>query len=620
MKKQLLLGAFSFSTCANALFAQSITTVEMGRSSGICSDVSTPYLATTPTQLNPLVYDPQSGLLLFLHKQDVTIWGGGGSADGKFRYDISTDGGGTFTTDIGTLQQIYTRKAFLPQAAIFNPNASTNPLDQKLVYLATTLDPSPAVEGFVAGVSDITDSGTPTATENYVINPSGNTYVLSSLAQAAPGVFFTVEHQYDGANYTGNIQLYKGVWNSGTSDVDWSAATVLQPTFDMTYDGSIHFAGIPMVAFAPDGQKGWLAFAADVFGDTTKSPVFYKTVNGGTTWTGPFNVNMAACTWASPVQYRRTLTHDYDLSVDADGNPHLAASVWMQNEPNVLNYQPAPQFGGRLMDITSPDGGTTWEFKQIAPLLTYETEYYCAGNPGDLYTYNFVQCARDAQGEHIFYSWADSDTILVNGGIGFGEINNLAPNLRISALRVDDGYRTCVKRLADSDLLWSGRITMPYMSPIVMSNQGNFELPIVFAEATVNDFAEAIAYHYAGNSAQIHSSEFEPFNDYSIDWMDIVTDTCANNVSAQIQPESNVWEVTVFPNPAQQYVQVQLSGDSPAQTTISLLSLQGQIISQQTSFITNGVVSLDTKQLPAGLYLIHVVNEQHTSVHKVSKE
>lgn len=126
--------------------------------------------------------------VVFIHNQDVNVWGGGGAESDKLRYDRSVDGGRTFTADLGPLDQIYTRRARHPNIVLANPAGNADPLAARLVWSASTLDQTPSADGHVAGVSTIAANGQPVSTENYLF--AGEPATLpAGLTPGLPGEF-----------------------------------------------------------------------------------------------------------------------------------------------------------------------------------------------------------------------------------------------------------------------------------------------------------------------------------------------------------------------------------------------------------------------------------------------
>jgi hypothetical protein len=175
---------------------------------------------------------------------------------------------------------------------IYNPAANTNTANAYVGYLAATINSiSSAWNGVVSGVRNLNGTGN---TENYnqpIINPQ---LIAHSVVKGAPGVFWAIDALFNGTNITG-LTIYKGVWNSLSSDIVWSNNFSVTPPFNTAYSG-IPQIGDYNIAFDPTGNIGWFSFLSHVSPGATAYayyPVFYKTTNGGATWTGPIQVDLS---------------------------------------------------------------------------------------------------------------------------------------------------------------------------------------------------------------------------------------------------------------------------------------------------------------------------------------
>lgn len=468
-------------------------------------------------ELNQIVcVDSLGGMIAFIHRQDVSIWGGGTTENGRFRYDISTDGGATFSNDIGDMQPTYTNYGRYPNITAYNPGTTSNPFDAKLAYCApTNRFPTPGWIGHVVGVNDVTTSGTPAfRTDNYVFDAE-NTLLPGGLCQGQPGEFWYTDYQYDGTNVMDSVQLYKGTYNTSTGDIDWVLAHKLVPGYDISADGTIHAVG-PNIAFSPDGNTGWVGMLSNIGNDANNGvyfPVFFKSTDGGDTWSAPMEVNLDAMPWiADSLQSLwvdslgnpagsglATCAFDYDITVDNGGNVHLAVVIGNAGVGQAFSI--GSGLAKFIGDVHTNDGGATWQTAYIAPVLAFRGTF---GSANPMTMDNFVQIARDEEGSIIFYSWADSDTAQFTGnmtGLGLGESDNLAPNLRIAARRVFDGAMPYPKIITDGDLVWDGRMLIPAMAPIVHKDGCRYELPIVGMELLQNDPNLETAFFYFGKDA-----------------------------------------------------------------------------------------------------------------------
>ena len=615
MKRQLGILFLVFTMIPNFLLAQ-INPVQLGRASNV--------LTILRPQQNQVTVNHESNSIAFIHQQDITIWGGGGTANGRLRYDLSTDGGNTFTNDIGVLQLTYTNYARFPQTIFYGTDA--NAFNNNLVWAAPTNHfPTPGWLGIVTGISNVTLSN-PSSTEHYQFDPEP-THTLGGLCEGLPGEFWMTEMIFDGSNIGDSVQVYKGTYNSGTQDVDWALHIRRYVDYALSYDGSRHMEE-PNMAFSPDGLTGWIALVGDIVGgsDSTYNPIFLKSIDGGATWSSPMEVDLRNVGYTSsgsldaelkalwedvnnnPISSGRpTCTYDFDVTVDANGNPHLFVVIGSASTA----ASPAPDYSVKsglaklAVDITTPDGGNTWSMHKVSPIYTFRGEFGTPDpNNGSLQQMdNYTQVSRSESGSHIFYSWVDSDTTTANGGVGFGVADNLAPNLRIAAKRVSDGYVSCPKWITSGDIFWDGMALFPTMAPEVLTDysgfQAEYKLPIVFVQMIANNQLEPCSFHYLGNDATVLESDF---------WGEaawINTDNCFVNPTVGIQ-ESKMENIVLYPVPATD--RLTISGLKLEKAyLIEVFNNVGQLI-LETQIDNVKKTDLNVSELIDGYYTVRMVS------------
>ncbi len=603
-----------------------VSPVELGRASNIFSILR--------TEQNQVYADDNLGIVAFIHRQDVTIWGGGTAENGKLRFDISVDGGTTFSPDVDVLNATYTRPARYPNITGFNPNNETNPFNTFLAYSAPTLNPS--WDGHVTGMADVTTSAPSNATETYSLL-SSETLLQGGLTEGRANEFWTVEAQYDNSTdpgtVLGDIYVNKGMYYDTTSppDIVWSRYDTISPNHIIRSDGSVSLFG-PNIAFSPDGETGWIAWLGDLDtgGDSVYSPIFIKSTDGGTTWGSPIEVDLNAnpdvAEWLTsfwsqvdsatgdtfPISTgRATCLIDYDITVDANGNPHMAVvigsgAVVGTPDPYYGIYDGIEKF---MADVTTDDGGATWYVNYVAPVLAFRGEF---GNTGPVGMDNFPQISRTPSGDHVFYSWVDSDTSQTTGsmnGIGFGESDQLAPNLRIAGRRISDGYMTCYKRITDGDFLWDGTALFPTMAPEVIIDNGMVELPIVMVNMITNEPLESCIFSYFGNDATIDpATEFYPKSQLILEWdAPSCVDTTITNVASIVSNEVVLGQS--FPNPTNGNALIKFELPFSANISLDLTNIYGQ----QIAVIADGdypsgrhEIVVDTRELATGTYFYNL--------------
>lgn len=582
---------------------------QMGRASNIYSILR--------GEQNQVWANDSLNMVAFIHRHDVTIWGGGGAESGKLRFDLSIDGGSTFVNDLGPLNNNYQRPSRYPNITGFNNSGTANPFAAQLVYSAPTLSPSPDWDGYVTGMSSI-DLATPVVTETYSLLNS-NTLLQGGLTQSTPGTYWTADFRYNGAT-TGEIFLNKGTYNATNNDIDWVRQdTVVPPHFDPAAPTLIG----PNIAFSPDGQIGWVAFMGDLVGglDSSVSAIFMKSTDAGASWGAPQEVDLRTVPWiADSLQTlwisvdsvsndtvpasdgTPTLAFDFDLTVDINGNPHLVSVVGTAAEGTP--YSISSGIAKFIADIWSPDGGATWDASYIAPILTFRGTF----GTGDPVTMdNQPQISRTPNGDHVFYSWADSDTSAATGsmnGIGFGNSDNLAPNLRIAGLRISDGAKTCYKRVTDGDFIWEGRALFPALAPEVLVSGDSIYMPIVMVEMIANDPLQPCQFWYFGQDAN-----FDAATDFGTS-VNLAWDAnCVPLVNVQDEVNSGIILGQSFPNPTSDKAVIEFEMPFSADVTIDLVNVYGQQVGILLDReVSAGVHRVDvaTSGLAAGVYFYNL--------------
>jgi hypothetical protein len=575
---------------------------------------------------NQVYADASLDLVAFIHRHDVTIFGGGAAANGKFRYDVSIDNGGTWSIDNGVLNNTYSRPGRYPNMTGRNGSGNTDPFQSEFIYNCPTLDPSPDWDGNVYGVSDVTTGGTTTSTEHYDFLAM-NTLLNGGLCKGATDVFWTVDFWYDGTNAGDSVYIQKGVYAS--NDVSFTRVAVA-PDHYTGFDGTVTAIG-PNVAASPDGMDVWVAWLGDLNGgvDSTLMPIFMHSSDGGTTWGSPMEMNLNDVPWiADSLQTlwtdslgnilstgRATTAFDFDLTVDVNGDPHLVAVIGSATtidapEPGYSIYSGLAKF---LADITTSDGGATIDVTYIAPVLAFRGEFGTPDpNDGSLLAIdNFTQISRDASGQHIFYSWVDSDT----NTVGFGESNNLAPNLRISSMRVSDGFQTCYKLITDGDLVWDGKALFPTMAPEVLEdiNGYDYSLPIVMLEMITNDQLAPCQFHYIGNNSYFMDSDYMDPSSINLSWdggcaVPANPDDIFSN-AVEGPNSSAAAMLTAYPNPASNNVTVMFEMTKASDVEVTLVNMYGQTVATVAEGLMNTgnhKFAVSTSELAGGIYFVNL--------------
>jgi hypothetical protein len=388
------------------------------------------------------------------------------------------------------------------------------------------------------------------------------------------------------------------------------------------------------MAFSPDGQNGWLAANGDLVGgaDSVYQPVLWRTVDGGQNWTGPIGVELMSITGLMDslnfIQYldgtsglvisaaSATCSFDFDITVDANGSPHFFTIVMVgeirdENGGVVGNgkgYSVYPGMNKFAADITTTNGGATWQMKFVSPVATFRTDW----SP-DLSIDNQPQVSRSADGQYIFYSWSDTDTLLV------GQQNaNSNPNLRVAGMRVSDGFQTCYRRIESNQN--EDNVFAPTMAPISFQKGSVYYPTVVSGQLTVDDLSP-VNFFYMGNLARICESDFQDPASIDLSWS--FTGACYTHSFCQdqvsIEEQAGTVSASLYPNPAQNHLTVLVEQNLNQVEGYTVTNLAGQQVMAENlreKGMEGHYLNLDISRLPNGFYILNLVSNGKKNAYK----
>lgn len=146
----------------------------------------------------------------FIHRTNGILYPNDDANNGQYRYDVSTDGGKSFTNDYGLLNPSgnqNTAAARYPNNAIHNPIGNTNAANGHMTYLGTW-HAGGNWDGYFGGAGRL-DGDSTTYTENIYNFNSNDVLIARAMCNGAQGVFWAVDWAFDNTNLTGGILVYK---------------------------------------------------------------------------------------------------------------------------------------------------------------------------------------------------------------------------------------------------------------------------------------------------------------------------------------------------------------------------------------------------------------------------
>ena len=549
---------------------------------------------------NQVHYNPELNTVTFVHRQNTANFPDAGGS-GVVRYDISTDGGATWTLD----------ELITPMLVDSNSTGGTDdglhfntPDGELIVYgyrypSGTLLTPAGATMDdsyYVAMGPGISEGGlysnwthTFFASQKMDGSAPANEQVLQALNDPVDGVYNT---DYQGralvsagdnvyaistnwtADQTSNLTQYvfwKGSINETSEEIDWEY-TVVEPDFKLS-------GGFPIVnanlncAFSSDGSVGYMVMGgclADYSADV-EGPVVYKTTDNGANWVLQSEldiVNTAAGVALEGLPYFR----DFDLAVDANGDLHVLGET-MKYSADLASFS----YEGFLVDYTLSNADNTWSDLIVGNIENSGPGLYL-GTPSfqDLYTHPQIGVSED--GQKVFYCWLTS----------VEQLDNDIPDILGRGRDITNNTWTEVKNLTyDSDV--EGVAVYATMSPVCISGGDDFdyELPYVCVPDYAGELEETFFAYVKGIG--FDESEFIPM--------------------AVDEIEKNLLSFDLLPNPAQDHSMIRFKLLNEAQVGISVYNSLGQKV---TALVESNLYSgsynyeLNTSTFNKGIYFIEL--------------
>jgi len=537
MKKLLLFSlllGLAFSASAQGYFAAKVAnsqrTVQVSPSGGrdltiIPIGQAANAYSYTGDQLSILWVEDELNTVINIHKEI----GGAPNFSGNLDVDMSTDGGATFTNNIRLYTAPGSQDALhYPQGGIYNPEGNTNPADAWYAFMAGF-----GYQAYLSGHMNLDDVSD---TASYIL-PSDP---VNGFYRHAPGGFHITRQGVElitepnidaGGMWLDQIMVTRGLWNADLHDFDYEGLTLPCET--------LPGAGPPVCtrcAFTPDGQTGYIIVLGDdgsvPFSQGAFYPIVYKTTDGGESWEDPVGVpiggpdGIAAVVYdwltdqqlldffGEPVPPRDEILYatdvNCDLAVDVFGNPHIAVVLGIGDGEYYI-YAFADYIA--VFDITSPDGGLTWNAFLCGSLTTYR------GYFGDVMTDNRVSASVTADGTKVFVSWLDTHFE--------GMTDNTQPDIFIRAIDMVNCLMTeAPVNVTESSQAWMQAFF--FQAPYDVFSSGNsYIIPFTYQDMDPGDLTQPVTFMY--------------IKDYTVAEGDFVVPIdCGNILSAQAGPDAEV--------------------------------------------------------------------------------
>ncbi|MCC6370615.1 MAG: T9SS type A sorting domain-containing protein [Bacteroidia bacterium] len=620
----------------------------------------------------PLQYNPELNAVSFVHRKSATyvpspVATPSTAASGVIVGMVSANCGQSWdSTCIWNNNTLWAR---FPQGGIYNPPGNTNLANAYIVatgpltqasnswwgsYLASKKLDAPAGSGFNNVASSVSNAQQAVANTNSTNPLSKFDFPSFDFSSSGSNVKSLGEIVAD-FNGTGSARKYRGArvlygnFNSGT--FNWASdSIILSANVVTTTAGALQLFGQPHMAWSENGQVGYVMHIGCRQGATGSNmgfqPIVYKTTNAGSTWTLMPAIDFTQPAFQSKVLDRIqpvhtnsnlaipmfNLTEGIDCTVDKNNHLHIVSTVigtrneevdslgfiynFNNSDGEKYNFPHVPGARPYIYDFMETSAG--WNVAIIDSMSSEapgerSTDDGFTDNPWDpaggssgsdkVSSCARIQVSRTPDGKFIVYSWAESDTNFTNGGNnGLSKKWNSIPNIKTRAYSVDAGVvshnEINLTPSSGSGLLISSRAQMHHISPkCAFTSTSNLAPTVLRLDVNLPTTVST--------NQSVPLTQLLP-NDH---WY-----SCAGltflfgDVGVNEIASNKILNTSLFPNPANSNVNLNLELKSNGEVKVNVINLLGEVVSS-TSFagqLGDNTINLNLNGLAKGIYMVNV--------------
>lgn len=494
----------------------------------------------------------------------------------------------------------------------------------------------------------------------------GKVRTLGTILNNANDVSTNAAYGHRGAKIvtgTYNASIHGFNWSSGAND------SIIWPAHVHTTDNYKVLYGDPYMCWNESGTVGYIFQLGARNGATGANvglqPIIYKTTNSGASWQGPYGIDFNN---SNMFEVKRHLLatdnglgadtipwfnngEDFDGIVDMNGKLHIFATVMQHAKSHqdslfyvypfvnsvdneTYSYGHVPGMRPYLYDFVGD--GTTWNVITVdsmsseAPGWSSSSDDGFGYNPWDIDATSSqkiqissrLQMSRDKTGEHIIYTWTESDTTTTTGQVKW----NISPDIKARMLTVGASTMTLHPTEINITDPSSGTPNFNvrgfafnhYVSPkcALSSNSGPNGVAVV-VPMTVS------------NNSSLH--QLEPINHY---YSSVVLnfDNIAGPITPPLAPDYKVGihenaltsakASVVYPNPAKGNATLAIDLKDNAKVSVSVMNMVGQEVknTQAAAQVGSNNINIDLNGLSKGIYMVNVKVGNATSTKKLIVE
>lgn len=357
---------------------------------------SASYIPVANNGASKLIYDPQTQSLAFIHSDNFAI----GSSGGALLLDYSKDGGQTWVTNYGPLNNNQAPLPFFGELASYNPQGNTHPDSLRLILSSALFD-----NGYVGLLQGVQPLDTLKSRSLLKKTPRNNDFhIPQGLTQSRPGVYWLADEAL--GDTSNALIIYRGVYDPQQDTIGFSEHTRFRLSVDSANNSSL--AGW-QIDFDPSGRYGWAVITTQLRQGPpdypTNYPVTFYTSDSGKTWSGPHAILLDSLQAVQNqiVGNEPYAAPNYDMTVDSAGQLHMALQISPQTGTNVNDNQPSS-----LIHVYGDTAN--WRSR----LLGERRRFFRRVGQNNIRIGGRPQVSRSADGRVITFAWVSESGAGVN--------------------------------------------------------------------------------------------------------------------------------------------------------------------------------------------------------------
>ncbi len=607
------------------------------------------------SESSPLQYNDNLNTVSFIHRKSPTYISSPDNNSGSIVAMIGQNFGAVWDSTC-----LWTNSVELgryPQGGIYNPVGNVN-LNNAYIVATGPVFGNTGWEGNFYASKSLNGAGTntPGADQQYLsdmlnsypTNQAKHSLSRNNFVSTDDGKVRSMASMVDNINAsysaTRGVMLVTGVFNAGV--MVWKTDSFV-PNVMVNLSGKKYISGSGYQAWNENGTVGYIVTLGvqtnASLSNRAPQPIIYKTTNSGLSWAQvnsiDFNlpayngVKASLCSINNnSVITKPIFREDEGVScvVDINNKLHIVATVGSAfsndfDSLNFANHFSTEGYGWPMTNFYYPyiydffgDGASAWNGNIIDSV---ETE-----GPGlSFYSYGFnsnpwdtdgsgnkvtsgmrIQASRNATGQHIIYSWAESDTNNTTNHLHWNEF----PNIK---LRAWDANNNKVSEEADitstcSNIRIPNQAFFHHISPAIeatsSSSSVTFSVPVTVSNSVPLAQLSKNDHFYSTAAVNFTNYQSSPLR------MGLIT-------SVNKDPIENE-SINIFPNPVSRNLNIFLNTKDMI-VTVSIYDANNKMVNFLTGLNVNNLI-LNTDDLKTGIYFIKIQTENSVYTKKIIKD